>query len=60
MPVKVCAIARFLPLPLLLLLPEKLTQSEEQQPVDEENRQAEADSKADSALVSKNGPAPKA
>jgi hypothetical protein len=32
----VCAIARFLPLPLLLLLPDKLTQSEEERPADEE------------------------
>ena len=31
-----CAIARFLPLPLLLLLPDNLTQSEEERPADEE------------------------
>ena len=34
---QVCAIARFLPLPLLLLLPDKLTQIEEGEPVDEES-----------------------
>ena len=33
---QVCAVARFLPLPLLLLLPDKLTQSEEEKPAEEE------------------------
>ena len=32
-----CAVSRFLPLPLLLLLPNKLTQSEEEKPADEES-----------------------
>ena len=36
-----CAIARFLPLPMLLLLPDKLTQTEEGQSVDEESTEAE-------------------
>ena len=36
-----CAIARFLPLPLLLLLPDKLTQIEEEQPEDVESTKSE-------------------
>ena len=47
---QVCAIARFLPLPLLLLLPDKVTQSEgEDRHSDEESLHAAAssDDKAD-------------
>ncbi len=33
---QVCAISRFLPLPLLFLLPDKMTQEEEAQPTDAE------------------------
>ena len=51
-----CAIARFLPLPLLLLLPDKLTQSEEERPADEEKRLS-GNPKADSMSGDEGGQA---
>ncbi|CAL5221093.1 g3223 [Coccomyxa viridis] len=60
--VLVCAIARFLPLPLLLLLPDKVTQSEdEDRPNDEENTHAAASSngKADPSSAAKGSPGAK-
>ena len=59
---QVCAIARFLPLPLLLLLPDKVTQSEdEDRPNDEENTHAAASSngKADPSSAAKGSPGAK-
>ncbi|CAK0782156.1 hypothetical protein CVIRNUC_005589 [Coccomyxa viridis] len=58
----VCAIARILPLPLLLLLPDKLTQIEEEQPEDEESTKSEtvANCKPSNGLSTKDSLASKA
>ena len=57
-----CAVARFLPLPLLLLLPDKLTQIEEEQPEDEESTKPEtvANCKPSNELSTKDSLASKA
>ena len=53
-----CAVSRFLPLPLLLLLPNKLTQSEEEKPADEESMHADTsvNGKEGSVLGAKDAP----
>ncbi len=59
---QVCAIARILPLPLLLLLPDKLTQIEEKQREDEESTKSEtvANCKPSNGLSTKDSLASKA